>query len=575
MNKKMRLILITVAVAVVLAVATGVTVAELVSSHSQSASLRTANLELSAKAEKVLVYTAVPAAEGDDDTFADENGKRYKYAQSAVQGDDVPIPFGHGGVVRLSTDADGNSGVTIDGMLPGDKVEFDIVVTSQSTIAFNYRAELYVDDTDGKALAEALRFDAGELDMHRKDVPAEEGSADYLPAVITDYTEVRPVSGNQVSVDKVHVTVTLPITAQAGQGQSVRITYVACGIQNLEEQPDVAQVQDGTASVPFKTLGDAVAYAEAHGLGEIQVVHDTVLPEEGTITVSRGLRFAGTPDEKGNLPKIKGARISVTGASAATFENLCFVGESYIDVTDCAALTLNNCRADTEAVKFFDENMRNYLSDAAFVVAGSSRTRTKLTVTDSTFVADQGAAVCMRSRLDDESSFAGNTFGAADKAYGGTAVFVLGGAGANAVVTLQDNEIFGALPLLLGNGNGERYKVISRGNVAQGVTGAFVRGTAQAAFYDSGSRKNGANLTCADIDAAALLFGGVDVTLDGGLRISAGKFAVSESNLSMQDFYFSYIVGGTLARNAVALYRGGELYGYMNSTASGFEITAA
>lgn len=567
MTKKLTLLSAAAVAALIVACTAGVTIAVVTTDNSSSGSLTTANLNLSAKAENLKVFTAVPASAGDEGVFEDENGALYKYEQSVAQGVEN-IPFGHGGTVSYN-----DKSVTIDGILPGDKVEFDIAVTSTSTISFNYRAELYVDATEGETLLNQLEFQAGTLGLLRQDItdPATAKNEELSNAVLTDYTEWTSYSGNQASIETVHITVALPITADEGQGEKVKLYYVVNGVQNTEQQRAVAEIIDGDSVNHFYSLSDAVGYAERHAITNISVIGDTLL-EEGEVNISRALRFTGKPDENGNYPTVKGARISISEAAAATFENIAFEGNGYINVSDATALTLRNCKINTNPVKFFDTASRDFLPDPAFIVAGDSLTAVRLTITGNSFISKAGAVVCMRSQLRDGSEFAGNKFGSAENPYNGGALVAFGGAETDATVTLADNIFYGNSPLSLGNGAAGRFTVISKQNRAYGVKNSvFAGGTASAAFLDSGSLIEDNALTLGNISCDTLLFGGVDITLDDIQKISAGKICLSDG-IKLGDFRVNFVTGGTLATNAIALYKDGSLYGYLKSSGADYSV---
>ena len=544
MTKRLNLLSATAVAALIVACTAGVTIAVVTTDNSSSGSLTTANLNLSAKAENLKVFTAVPASAGDEGVFEDENGALYKYEQSVAQGVEN-IPFGHGGTVSYN-----DKSVTIDGILPGDKVEFDIAVTSTSTISFNYRAELYVDASEGETLLNQLEFQAGTLGLLRQDItdPATAKNEELSNAVLTDYTEWTSYSGNQASIETVHITVALPITADEGQGEKVKLYYVVNGVQNTEQQRAVAEIIDGDSVNHFYSLADAVGYAERHAITNISVIGDTLL-EEGEVNISRALRFTGKPDENGNYPTVKGARISINEAAAATFENIAFEGNGYINVSDATALTLRNCKINTNPVKFFDTASRDFLPDPAFIVAGDSLTAVRLTVEKNSFISKAGAAVCMRSQL-----------------------VAFGGAEIDATVTLTENTFYGNSPLSLGNGAAGRFTVISKQNRAYGVKNSvFAGGTASAAFLDSGSLIEDNALTLGNISCDTLLFGGVDITLDDIQKISAGKICLSDG-IKLGDFRVNFVTGGTLATNAIALYKDGSLYGYLKSSGADYSV---
>ena len=576
MKGKIRILGVTAAVAfAVLCTASGFALAEVISDNSSSGSVTTAGFTLPVKASNLKVYSAIPAEKDDEGVFFDKKGDAYKYEQSLVQGDAGALAFPHGGSVAID---DKEKTVAVNGMLPGDKVEFRISVSSVSNISFNYRAELYIDSSKGENLANEIYVDAGELKSYRTDlgdfVPADGAEGDdFGAAVITDYTPWSTYSANQSSIEEVNVTITLPIDAHKGQDETVSFKYVARGVQNADAQPDVATIETEEGEKGFKTVQQAVDYAEEHAVKEISLVASTAL-EEGAITIGSPIAFKGVALEDGSAPVVKGARISVINGAAVSFENITFSGASYLDISDCMALTVKNCAAQITPVRFFDSASRTYLSDSAFIVSGASRTATVLTVTDNEFAYGDGAAVCLRSPLNDGSVISGNTLGAESSPYGGTAVLVLGGAQSGATVRVEKNELYGNLPLMLGvSENRVSFTLVSKDNVAGGAGNTFVSGKARAAFLDGGSTINGNALTCANVEESGLLFGAVDVALGALNKITAGKIALA--NISTAEFYQGYVYAGALAPNAIGLYRGGALYAYLNSTAEapGYVIT--
>lgn len=564
MKKKLKLILATTLASVAVLTAAGVTLAVGVSDNSSTGSLTTADIKLTARAENLKAYTAVPAAGTDEGAF-EENGATYKYEAGVAQSASV-VGFPHGGG-SVSYDSEN---ITIAGFLPGDKVEFDIAVTSTSSIAFDYRAELWVDARKGEKLLNQLEFSAGGLGINRRsadDVTAEAP----LNAVMTDYTEWKAVgSGSDRNIERVHVTVRFPVAATEGDGETVKFTYRAIGQQIIEERPDVAELTHGEEKKTFKRIAEAVAYAEENGITEIRIV-DRALIEEGNVPVSHALRFVGVKQGDGALPAVEGARFAIKDGAGVSFENIRFSGESYIDVSDATEVVLKNCTVDAKLVKAFDTVTRNYLAEAAFVVSGESPAPVKLTVSDCNFATTNGAAVYLCNKVRNGSAFTGNVFGAEGAVYAGTAV-ALNGGDAAAVVRFENNEFRAKLPLSLGRArNGAKFTVISANNRATGAESVFVGGVADAAFFDSGSKLGENALTVADIASSNLLVGGVDVAVNDRNRAFAGKFALGTATSG--EFYFGFVAVETLSQNAVAVYRGGTLYSYINSNGDTFAET--
>lgn len=572
MSGKVKLMIVAIAIAAVLILATGITIAVVTSDSSSSGVLNTAHFSLEVKTSNVKAYTAVLASEGDADTFI-ADGKEYKYVQSSVQSGNV-LYFADGGSVTYA-----DTDITIDGIMPGDKVEFDIDVTSKSAIAFNYRAELRVDADQGEKLLNQLDFSAGELSLRRQDLASVKADEkNYKTAVLTDYTEWKTLAANQTNVEKVHISISLPITANDGQGETVKLAYVAYGEQNADEQPDVAEVGVGDNKESFKSLADAVRYANEAGIDEVRVVGNTSL-EEGTVIINNGLRITGVSDLQGNNPTLKGARVAFEDSAAATISNVNFAGVSYIDVSKCFALTLDNCSADISATKYFDTITRDYLPNAAFIVSGTSQNKVRLTLNNNRFVSTQGSAVCLRSELQSGSKVVGNTFGSLAKPFDGSAILAFDGVAtenSEAIVTVENNVFYGKLAMSLGNGNGAfnvntAFRVISRNNTAVGATnGMFVGGSANGAFCDYNSKVNGKDVVCANI-SSNLLYGGVNVQIGANNQITSGTFALN--GITWQSFAANYVVAAVdLANNAIGLLNANGLYAYVNGSASGYVL---
>lgn len=565
MNNKLKIATALSAAAVALVCVSGITIAVNTADNSQQGTVTTAGLGLNATASGLRVYSAVADADAAEGYFTDEHGNKYVYAQQTASGDDGSLYFGGGGSVACTGDT-----VTISNMLAGDKVEFDIDVTSTSTIAFNYRAELYVDASEGEALLDALEFDAGELSLYRRDgIDTSDAALAELSAFMTDYTEWSAFAGNQAAIERVHITVALPMTADLDGDQTVKIKYVASGVQNPESMPDVAEVGEGDAAAKFKTLGDAADYAGENGIDEIKVIGSTVV-EEGAVTISRATKFVGVRTD-GKLPEIKGARIAVIDGAAVAFDGIAFTGASYIDVTGSTAVTVKDCDVKVDAVRFFDKSARSYLSDPAFVVSGTSVADVRVDMTGNTVKPDGGAAMCMRTLLTDGSTIENNTFGESGKIYAGTAAIVLEGAKNGATVKLANNTLYAKLPVSLGTvGNGNRFRLVSSDNTAIGGDGLFIGGVSDGAALDFGSEIGSGADALRDVTVAdmgeGLLFCGASVAYDDNMsRVKSGSFALY--NINDGDFYTYYVTVGTLAKNAIVICENGEPHAYLNSAA--------
>ncbi len=351
-------------------------------------------------------------------------------------------------------------------------------------------------------------------------------------------------------------------------------------MQNAELLPDIAQIKIGDGVEKFKTFADAIKFAENNAISDIDIIGNTVL-EEGTIAISRPLRFKGVVSENEENPVIKGARIAIKQSASATFDGVTFSGSSYIDVTEGGALTLKNCTSTVNALRYYDSAARGYLSDSAFIVSGSAHADTLVTISNCTLAPENGATICMRNGLSDGSSITDSTLGmtewdsehinASVVPYDGTAVVILEGAAANAAVEFTDNNVYGATAVSLGSNEntiGERFMFCSRNNKVYGCTGLFAAGTSNGAVADVGTKLIDIDDDIAQAITVAnfgkgLLFCGVDVDTDGRQRFSKGNFELF--GIKAAEFFDKYVSVVTLENNVVALFKDGEPYAYINS----------
>lgn len=566
-NKKIIISTVSVAAAFAVLCTAGVTLALTMSDNPSGGSISTAGVELPVEAKNLKVYSAASSSEADS-AFNDGKGGYYKYEQSQLSSGDT-TNFIHGGKVKC-----GKKSVDIENILPGDKVEFDLEVSSKSTISYNYRAELYVDATEGATLLNQLDFTAGELGILRNDVTETPTVQNLKQAVFTDFTQWTTLGASQSVIDTVHVTISLPITATEGQGESVKFYYYAIGVQNTVSQEDVVRFDTaGGGQKGFTSVAEAVEYAKENGITEIPVVGSTVL-EEGTVKVDNRLNFKGIANAEGKYPTLNGIRFVIENGAAVTFDHVNFTGVSYIDVSKATALTLKSCTADVAPIKLFDTATRSYLDDAAFIVSGNTLTALSLTLNNNN-IYGSGAAVSLSTPIRGGSVISDNNFGKNDRVYGGTAAIVLNGAdGTEPVISLNNNTFYADRALQLGgSAQGTLYRVISANNTAYGLKdNIFADGTACAALLDSGSKLGENAISNANIAYGKLAFSGVDVNLDSLNLISGGKLALSE-NIIPVEFYTQYTVGSTLTHNALALYNAnGEHFAYLNASGAGCEV---
>lgn len=568
MTRKNRIISIAIlaTLAFVVLCASGITLAMNATANRTQGTISTASLKLSATAKNVAVYTAIAAEDGDEGTFDDGHGNLYKHQQCNLQNNDGTILFGNrsGGVSFRE------QSVSIENMMPGDKVEFDIEVKNLSNVAFDYRAELYVDDTNGKDLLNQLVFSAGELGVLRKDVTKDASDDDLKQAVLTDYTETVKIGASTATIDKVRISVELPITADKGQGQEIKFYYVVRANQNTAMRDVASVVAPNGETVTFEKLSAAVNYAQSNNIRNISVIDSTVL-EEGEVVVDRAVNFVGVADSQGNYPTLVGARVTVRNGATVSFKNVNFDGVSYIDVSGAMALTLDNCKAEVSPAEFYDVATRDFLQDAAFIVSGTSLTPVKLSVVDSSiFSTNGGSVISLRSPLSDGSLISRNVFGSDKFHYDGVAAMAFNGAYKTdsvseyykPTVVVSDNTVHGNRVLSLGgNAGATPYLVSSLRNVAYGVAeGQFVCGAlnnggiALGVFVDNGSKIDGNGLTVDNIAAENLILGGVDVTLNGINLITKGRIVLSE-HIGETAFYNLHAAESSQTNGDIVLFK--------------------
>lgn len=551
MNKKKRIIISSavISVAVAAVAATGITLAATLNDNNSNGYVNTGVLDYATRAEKLNVYSVAPASESDYDV-KDASGNFYKYVESA-----------HGAQLEIN-----GKDITVTNFLPGDKVEFKVVVENKSTIAFNYRAELYVDTTTGKELFKELDFAADKGLTFRDTEETAKPNEQYALFASTGNDYV--VSASDKTVQDVTFTVAFNIDAVKGQGQTVKFKYDMFFEQIENEPADKAEITVGDRTEPFKTFQEAIDYAQDNNVKEIIIKTNNAnnWVKENNVTIGKPITFKGEVSENGAKPVIKDTVFTVKDTAAAAFEDIIFEGQSYIDVSESTSLTLTNCTINIDAIKFYDTRSRNFLSDAAFIVSGNTSLPVKLNLTENKFLSAKGAAICMRSVLEDGSQLIKNEFGTEKNVFSGSSVISFGGARNGATITLEENKFYGKLPMNFGGRDGVNYKVISTKNTAVGVEGGlFANGVKSVALLDDGSTLNGEKITVKNL-GANLLFGGTDVKLDSSRRVTSGNFELY--NINVGDFIPAYITAGTVAANVITVYEGGKPSYYINGTSA-------
>lgn len=582
MTKKYRVISMALIVALCTLVlcTAGITLAIGTSANRSNGSITTAGLSIESLVKNVAVFTAVAASEGESETFQFD-GRYYKYQQSNIKNNDGTILFGDraSGGVRFD-----DKSVTLENVLPGDKVEFDIEVSSNSSIAFRYRAELFVDANSGEQLLNNLNFNSSN-GLRRRDVQnsAAKASNDALSAaILTDYTQWTTLGANKTDVETIHVSIDLPLNAVGGMGETVKLFCVARAEQSIATNAPVAQVEQNGFIKIFDKVRAAVEYAIENRIDTVTLIGSTNCVEnngvittldEGEIVVSRALTFNAKADVNGNVPVINGARFVVKEGATATFNGIHFSGASFVDVSDATALTMNDCFADVAFASdegYFDQgsSAREFLKNTPFIVSGTSLTPVTLKLNNNKILSD-GGAVGLRSPLNNGSNISNNSFGSAERRVTAEAALLICGAAndsgvdkAKAFVTVESNSFFAETAVSLGSKlNSAPYVVLSRNNVLNASNGkVFAMGAADnggaicGAFVDFGSTVNGGALQLENINAARLKFAGINVTVNAINLIVSGEVVLS--NVEKADFDNNYTAGENTAGTIIVRAKG-------------------
>lgn len=201
-NKALTLVTALGAITVCSSVIAGSTFALFTSESNVDITVKAGQVELTATIDNLKVYSAVANDEG---TLVDENGHTYEYVEQTgnrfING---------GGDVKF----EGNQ-LTVDGMVAGDRVTFDVNVTNSSTVKVKYRTKIAT--SGDELLKRALNFKIGEENLTN------------IGEYATGWTELEvPETEEVISYG---AEIFLPITNTSNNGGKCVIEYSVEAVQ--------------------------------------------------------------------------------------------------------------------------------------------------------------------------------------------------------------------------------------------------------------------------------------------------------------------------------------------------------
>ena len=134
--KKKALLTSVLTILLCVSIIAGSTFALFTDSTDFNIAVTSGDVEIVASAKVTGLYSAVGADRADDKFLVDENGKNYTHA---------PMTNGYflnGGTAKL----DGNRGLVIERITPGDRVDINIAVENKSDVAISYRYHIIADN---------------------------------------------------------------------------------------------------------------------------------------------------------------------------------------------------------------------------------------------------------------------------------------------------------------------------------------------------------------------------------------------------------------------------------------------
>lgn len=523
--RKITVLISAIAVIVVcLAVAVGATFAVLANDTRISIPLKGANLDIDASITSYELYSAQAAADGDMTV----GGAKYKYVSRGKSD-----TFANGGTATISSD----SAIALDKISAGDKLMFGIELKNNSEVAAKYSVNFTLADQQTNKLFDNMDISVKLGDGEEQIVSAFRTDDTAHKSARTDWRELEKGESDSITIG-----IALPVTAGNDvQKLSANILCTLSAVQWFEGDSipvanvydaDGNPVMDGENAKGYESLAEAIEEAPEGGTVDI-IRGDTSSAAGKNITVDKSITLqSGT----GDMFAYKDLHFNVTDGRALTLKKLRLEGDSYINASHAAALTLTDCEFVGKPSKMFDEATRTYLDKAGFVVAnGVQQAGVELKIENTKFVTENAdgdmAAVYLDTAVSDGSAITGNTFGAqgAASAFSASAVWI-NSAISGARISIGDNEFYmadGVAALALGqneNRAAEMYRVISTANSVHGNMLAKTERSAYIAFTDSRSKIGDADVSFDALDMAHnSLFAALDARLDVNNRLTSGR----------------------------------------------------
>ena len=299
-SKKSVIVSAMLAIAMSASVAAGATYAIFTSESSTNIAVTSGTVDVKAKIDNMKTYSG-DGITGDPETDEEK-----------IKETDKNGIFKNLGTAELKGDT-----LTLNGVTPGDRVTFDVIISNYSTVNVKYRMRVSYDNDNG--LFDELKIKFG----------------DYTSRVVTIWEDLAPNS-----LDKtLNCSVELP-TDSSAMGKSCNISFMVEAVQGNAEVKNDKHYPIDTAS-----LTTALTYG-----GEVNVEKDidadtTLATTQKTTLNMNGKTLSNKNDIWDNkdawslISARESADLTITGnGTFQAKENDCYT----VDVRDGATLTIEN-----------------------------------------------------------------------------------------------------------------------------------------------------------------------------------------------------------------------------------------
>lgn len=504
-------------IAIVLSVAliVGSTFSLFTASEKVNISVQSGAVDVQAEIKDFSLYSVRPEAGGD---LTDENGAAYK--QYERSGD----TFANGGKVKVASDGT----ISFENMSAGDKAEFNIDLKNNSTMRVMFNTRLSIVDQESNKLFDALDIGAEITGTELKAHPYDGKSirTDWSPLTLGESGTVK-------------VSIGLPVDTDI-QGVSVKIKCAVAAVQaNIENDGfyGIAAVTDSDGIThDYFDVDDAIANSENGAVIEILHGDDGSYLNRGPLTVDKELTITSADGESYEFNDLS---FNVVEGGSLALRGLTFKGDCRVNLSSATSFTLDDCNIEAKPSVLFDEYNRQPLDRAAYVVAtGEEQSGTQISIVNTRFSIENGAAIYLETALGGGSDISGNTFECE-----GYAV-ELKSIAANAEITVLNNTFNGAKAVSFAQKYLDgRFTAKFGGNSiicenAQNAVLANTEGSLGAAITDNGSAVNGNAVTLGAFTGDNKLFCGIGVSYDRVGLISGGTF---RGVIAKEDFMELYV----------------------------------